>query len=146
MQLSSSAFADQETIPAKYTCEGENINPPLQISEVPEGTQSLVLIVDDPDAPAGTWDHWIVWNIAPNTTEIAENSVPERAEQGTTSFGQPGYGGPCPPPGPAHRYIFKLYALDATLDLTTGADKSDIEQAMADHILAQTQLIGLYQR
>jgi len=104
-----------------------------------------VLIVDDPDAPMGTWTHWTAWNIAPATAEIAENSVPAGAQEGATDFGRPGYGGPCPPSG-THRYFFKLYALDTELSLPTTAVKSDIEKVMAGHILAQTELIGLYKK
>lgn len=146
MKLTSPAFQNQGTIPARYTCEGSNINPPLAIDEVPESTQSLVLFVDDPDAPAGTWNHWIVYNIEPRTHAIAENSIPAGALQGTNDFGRLGYGGPCPPPGSAHRYFFKIYALDAQLDLLPGARKSVVEQAVQDHILAQAELVGLYQR
>jgi len=145
MKLTSSAFEHNQNIPAKYTCDNENINPPLYISEVPENAKSLVLIMDDPDAPAGTWVHWTVWNIAPDTAEIPENSVPTNTQQGLTSFGQPGYGGPCPPSG-THRYVFKLYALDTTLNLDTNIEKEDIEKAMEGHILDNVELIGLYQR
>lgn len=143
LSLTSAAFKDGETILAKYTCSGENVNPPLAISGVPQEAQSLVLIVDD---PMGTWDHWLLFNIEPTVTAIEEDSVPAGALQGTTSFGESKYGGPCPPPGPAHRYMFKLYALDAKLDLEAGAGKLQIEEAMAGHILAQTQLMGLYSR
>lgn len=145
MKLTSPQFQHNTNIPAKYTCDGEDINPPLKISEVPEEAKSLVLIVDDPDAPMGTWVHWIVFNIPPTTLEIAENSVPDNATEGITSFKNIGYGGPCPPSG-THRYFFKLYALDTTLDLTPAADKKKLEHAMQGHILAQAELIGLYQR
>lgn len=145
MKITSSAFQHNQTIPAKYTCDGENISPPLTISEVPEGTQSLLLINDDPDAPAGTWVHWTIWNIDPATAEIAENSVPQGAVEGITSFGSAGYGGPCPPSG-EHRYFFKLYALDTTLDLDSKADKAQLEKVMEGHILAEGELIGLYSR
>lgn len=145
MKLASSAFSHNQAIPAKYTCNGENINPPLSILDVPQNAKSLVLIMDDPDAPAGTWVHWIVWNIDPTTKEIAENSVPAGAIQGKTSFGSVGYGGPCPPSG-THRYFFKLYALDATLSLSPSAIKPDLEKAMNGHILEKTELIGLYSR
>lgn len=146
LSLISFTFKDGETIPAKYTCSGENVNPPLTISGVPQEAQSLVLIVDDPDAPMGTWDHWILFNIDPTVTAIEEDAVPAGALQGTTSFGERKYGGPCPPPGPAHRYLFKLYALDTKLNLEAGAGKLQIEEEMAGHILAQTQLMGLYSR
>lgn len=145
MIISSPAFENNKEIPSKYTCDGENINPSLQISKVPEGTQSLVLIMDDPDAPAGTWVHWIIWNIDPKTAEVAENSVPPGGVGGVTSFGSTGYGGPCPPSG-THRYFFKLYALDTKLDLPSEADKAQLEKAMEGHILDQAELVGLYSR
>ncbi len=145
--IKSSAFKNNEFIPAKYTCEGENVNPLLEILNVPPETKSLVLIMDDPDAPSGTWDHWIMWNIDPKTHYIPEDSVPAGAVEGTTSFGRLGYGGPCPPRGDKpHRYMFKVYALDTVLDLKEGAVKAELEKAMAGHILDQTTLIGLYQR
>lgn len=143
MQISSTSFQNNQRIPPKYTCGGENFNPPLGISEVPEKAQSLVLIVDDPDAPMGTWVHWTVWNIDPKTQEILENSLPAGAIQGKTSAGQNEYHGPCPPSG-THRYFFKIYALDSKLDLASDADKSKLEQAMSGHILDQVELIGLY--
>ena len=158
MKISSPAFEANQTIPSKYTCDGENINPPLQIADVPANTKSLVLISDDPDAPMGTWAHWIVWNITPHTKEIQENTIPKLAPwdpaspatpipaiEGVTSFGKFGYGGPCPPSG-THRYFFKLYALDSILDLPTSAKAADIEKAMKGHILDKTELIGLYKR
>ena len=145
MKLFSSAFEHNKNIPSQYTCDGANFNPPLQVSEVPANAKSLVLIVDDPDAPAGTWVHWTVWNIDPKTTEIAENSVPQGAIEGMTNFGKTGYGGPCPPSG-THRYFFKLYALDITLDLTPNAGKDNLEQAMQGHVLDSVELIGLYSR
>ena len=143
MKIESSAFNNNEMIPANYTCDGANINPPLTISGIPAGAQSLVLIVDDPDAPAGTWVHWTVWNIDPATTAISENSVPGGAVEGVTGFGTPGYQGPCPPPG-THHYFFKLYALDTTLSLGTSATAGNIEEAMKGHILDSVELIGLY--
>lgn len=145
MKISSLAFEDNKAIPAKYTCDGENTNPPLVFSDVPKDVKSLVLIVDDPDAPGGMWVHWTVWNIASATREILENSVPEGAQEGVTDFSKPGYGGPCPPSG-THRYFFKLYALDSTLDLEDTADKTDLEAAMASHIFASAELMGLYKR
>jgi len=145
MKLTSPVFENNQYIPSKYTCDGEDINPPLEISEVPENARSLVLIVDDPDAPAGDWVHWTVWNISPETTNIAENSVPAGAVQGMTDFGQAGWGGPCPPSG-THHYQFKLYALDTQLDLDSSTKKSDLEKAMQGHILDQAMLVGLYQR
>jgi hypothetical protein len=145
MKLVSSVFENNGNIPAKYTCDGENINPPLEISGVPEGAKSLVLIVDDPDAPAGDWVHWTIWNITLDIKAISENSVPDGSVEGTTSFGKPGYGGPCPPSG-THHYQFKLYALDTLLTLESSAKKKDIERAMEGHILDKTILVGLYQR
>jgi len=145
MKIQSPAFEHNGNIPAKYTCDGENINPALTISEIPENAQSVVLIMDDPDALAVAWVHWTVWNINPATTEIAENSVPQGGVEGKTSFGKSGYGGPCPPSG-THRYFFKLYALNSALSLSPDADKSQLEAAMAGHILDQAELIGLYSR
>lgn len=145
MRLNSLAFKNNATIPAQYTCDGQDVNPPLEISEVPENTKSLVLVADDPDAAVGDWVHWLVWNIKPDTKEIAENSVPSGAVEGVTSFGQPGYGGPCPPKG-THRYFFRLYALDIDLNLDQNADKQQLEIAIKDHIIDQTKLIGLYTR
>lgn len=145
MKLESSAFQHNGAMPPLYTCDGRDINPPLRISGVPEDAKSLVLIMDDPDAPSDTWVHWVVWSINPKTTEIAEDSVPVEAKLGATSFGRPGYGGPCPPSG-AHRYFFKLYALDIPLTLSSGATTADVETAMAGHILAQTELVGLYSK
>jgi hypothetical protein len=145
MQLTSTAFTHSASIPSKYTCDGENVNPPLAVSGVPAGAQSLVLIVDDPDAPRGDWVHWTIWNIAPTTSDIAEHSVPRRAVEGTTDFGNTGYGGPCPPSG-THRYQFKLSAIDTTLSLDSSARKADIERVAEGHVLAQTTLIGLYSR
>ncbi len=145
MKIESPAFGNNEPLPAKYTCDGEEINPPLQIGDVPEGAKSLVLIVDDPDAPGGTWVHWTVWNIDPRTTEIAENSVPESAVEGITSFGRPGYGSPCPPSGD-HRYFFKLYALDIILELAPSTTIRELEAAMQGHIIREAQVVGLYKR
>ncbi len=144
MQLKSSAFADGGSIPSKYTCDGQDISPPLQISGVPDGAESLALVMDDPDAPTGTFDHWLVWNIPPDTTDIPEDTEPEGV-QGRTDFGNLGYGGPCPPSG-THTYRFKLYALDARLDLAEGARKADLESAMEGHILGQAGLNGKYSR
>ena len=145
MKITSPAFADKQMIPQKYTCDGENINPPLQITEVPSNTQSLVLIVDDPDAPSGDWVHWLVWNINPETKLITENESPQGAIQGTNDFGKQNYGGPCPPSG-IHHYQFKIYGLDTTLNLSSSSRKKDLETAMANHILDKDMLIGLYQR
>ena len=143
MQISSPAFDNNGSIPVKYTCNGEDINPPLVIAEVPEEAQSLVLIVDDPDAPVGNWTHWLMWNIDPSTAEIAENSVSDGAVQGTNSWGRNDYGGPCPPSG-THRYFFKLYALDTKLDLASSADQSDLEKTIEGHSIASAELMGAY--
>lgn len=145
MQITSPVFENNQQIPAKYSCDGDNINPPLQITETPEGIQSLVLISDDPDAPSGDWVHWLIFNIDPQTSEIAENSVPQGAIEGTNSFGNTSYGGPCPPSG-THRYFFKLYALDTRLDLREDNNKQDLLKAMQNHIIDSAELIGLYQR
>ena len=145
MIITSPAFSHNGQVPLKYTCDGEDINPPLTISGVPANAKSLVLIVDDPDAPRGTWVHWTVWNIKPDTTSIGENSLPMGAVEGTTDFGRTGYGGPCPPSG-THRYFFKIYALDTLINLSSSARKADIEKVMEGHILDQTELIGLYKR
>jgi Raf kinase inhibitor-like YbhB/YbcL family protein len=145
MKISSPVFGPNQLIPKKYTCDGENINPPLKIEDTPKEAKSLVLIVDDPDAPVGTWDHWLVWNIDPKTEEINENSVPEKAVLGTNDFGKLPYGGPCPPSG-SHRYFFKIYALDTILELPQGVKKEALVKAMENRILDQSELIGRYSR
>jgi len=144
MKISSSAFQNDSSIPLVYTCDGSNINPPLTFSDVPTEAKSLALIMDDPDAPVGVWDHWIVWNIPPDTKEIKEGSEPSGL-QGMTSFKKLGYGGPCPPDR-EHRYFFKLYALDAMLDLPEGSAKREVEAAMQGRIIAEAELIGKYDR
>lgn len=145
LKISSPVFPHNGRIPPKYTCDGADVNPPLIIENVPTGAQSLSLIMDDPDAPAGTWVHWLIWNIEPSIKELKENSVPRGASQGITDFRTAKYGGPCPPSG-THRYFFKLYALDTILNLNNHASKPVLEQAMKGHILAQTELIGQYAR
>ena len=145
LSIASPAFLPDGMIPSKYTCDGADLSPPLLIGNIPEKTRSLALIVDDPDAPVGTWVHWVVWNIVANTREIPENSVPPGALQGTNDFRKQEYGGPCPPSG-THRYFFKLYALDSSLIAQAGATKAQVEEAMKGHVLAQTELIGLYRR
>lgn len=142
LDISSPSFKSRELIPAKYTCDGENISPGIDIKELPEGTKSLVLIVDDPDAPKGTFDHWVMWNIPP-TKSIPENTVP--GVEGWNGKGENKYTGPCPPSG-KHHYYFKVYALDIMLDLVPISRKSDVESAMKDHILGQGELVGLYSR
>jgi Raf kinase inhibitor-like YbhB/YbcL family protein len=151
MQLSSTAFSQGAPIPAKYTCDDQNVSPPLKWSGVPADAKSLVLIVDDPDAPVGTWLHWLVYDLPAKATELPENvdksqHIAAGAKQGLNSFKHLGYGGPCPPAGKAHRYFFKLYALDTLLDLKPGASKKEVERAMANHILAQGELMGTYKR
>lgn len=145
MKIESPAFAHEQSIPAQYTCDDNNGVPELFISGVPENAKSLALIVDDPDAPQGTRVHWTMWNIDPKTTKIAAGKTPQGAVEGMTSFGKPGYGGPCPPSG-THRYFFKLYALDTMLELEPSADKEELEEAMIGNVLAHTELIGLYSR
>jgi Raf kinase inhibitor-like YbhB/YbcL family protein len=143
MKLISPVFGQNQNIPEKYTCDGEDISPPLEVQEIPEGAKSLVLIMDDPDAPGGTWVHWTVWNIDPETTQIMENSVPEDSVEGITSFGNTGYGGPCPPSG-THRYIFKIYALNAILGISSSSDCKELEKEMEKHIIEKAELVGLY--
>ena len=145
LTLSSPAFEHNGTIPAKYTCDGVNVNPPVLIEHVPAGTKSLALIVDDPDAPAGTWVHWILWNMDPAMKEVKEGSVPRGAQQGLNDFRQHEYSGPCPPSG-THRYFFRLYALDTTLTVPSNATKADLEKSMRGHIIGQAHIIGLYRR
>jgi Raf kinase inhibitor-like YbhB/YbcL family protein len=145
IELTSPAFKANDYIPAKYTCDGENVSPPLQVSAVPNDAQSLVLIVDDPDAPGGDWIHWLVWNIDPKVETILSSEVPLGAIQGLNSFGDQSYGGPCPPSG-THRYQFKLFALDTTLDLSNLTNKTKLLEAIKTHILSQTMLVGLYKR
>jgi Raf kinase inhibitor-like YbhB/YbcL family protein len=154
MTLNSSAFADQGEIPTQYTCEGSDVSPPLSWTGVPAGTKSLALIVDDPDAPDPkapkvTWVHWVLFNLPSETTSLAENAsargLPAGAKQGTNDFKKNTYGGPCPPIG-RHRYYFKLYALDTTLDANRIATKPDLEKAMSGHTLATAQRMGTYQK
>lgn len=146
MRITSTTFENYKPIPAKYTCDGENINPPLEFFDVPESAKSLVLIMDDPDATRGaTWDHWVMWNIPAQTNQIQENSVPTGAVEGLNSWPKKGYGGPCPPQK-EHRYFFKLYALDTLLNLSDQSTKQDVENAMSGHIMGQAELVGLYKR
>jgi Raf kinase inhibitor-like YbhB/YbcL family protein len=151
LELKSAAFRDGAAIPQKFTCDGGDSSPALNWSDPPAGTKSFVLIVDDPDAPMGTWVHWVVFNLPSEARGLPE-AVPRGDEikgggsQGRNDFPQLGYGGPCPPPGKPHRYFFKLYALDTQLNLTLGATKNDVERAMQGHVLAKAQIIGHYQR
>ena len=151
MQLTSSAFTEGAAIPAKHTCDAKNVSPALKWTGVPAGARSLALIADDPDAPSGTWVHWILYDLAPTVSELPEDvpkskSIAGGAKQGLNDFQQLGYGGPCPPRGKPHRYFFKLYALDAQLDLKPGLTKKEVERGMEKHIVAQAQLMGTYQR
>ena len=142
MNLTSSAFLHNGQMPSEYTCDGSDLSPPLSITDIPKNSKSLVLICDDPDAPVGTWDHWVVFNIPVSAKEIQKGTEPQ-GTAGKNSWGRTGYGGPCPPSG-THRYFFKLYALDATLNLPPGSTKKQIEAAMQGHILAKVELMGLY--
>lgn len=151
LNLSSKSFAAGETIPRQFTCDGEDQSPELHWTAPPAGTKTFALIADDPDAPVGTWVHWVLFNLPANATSLPEN-VPRRdslengAVQGQNDFGRIGYGGPCPPPGKPHRYFFKLYALDSGVNLKSNATKSDLERAKKGHILAQGELMGRYGR
>lgn len=142
LKVYSTVFSHKGHIPPEYTCDGKDINPPLEISDFPDGTKTLALIMEDPDAPRGVFDHWLVWNISPNEA-IAEQTNP--GISGINDFGKTGYGGPCPPSG-VHRYFFKIYALDTKLDLPAGADKKALLEAMTGHILAEGEIMGLYQK
>lgn len=144
MKIESPAFENYQPIPKQYSCEGANISPPMNFMDIPSDAKSLALIVDDPDAPGGTFDHWIVWNLSPNIGKLQEGARVDY--EGTNGFGKSHYGGPCPPKGHPHHYFFKLYALDTFLDLPHGTGKRNVEEAMKGHILAETELIGTYQR
>ena len=150
LTLRSSAFREGGMIPAKYTCDGDDIYPPLEWDTPPPGTKSMALISDDPDAPGGTWVHWVLFNLPASVRDLKENvpdtdTLPNGARQGNNDFPNIGYGGPCPPGG-THRYYFKLYALDVLLDLKPGITKSQLEKAMEGHVLAKGQLMGKYTR
>jgi Raf kinase inhibitor-like YbhB/YbcL family protein len=151
LQITSSAFAEGRPIPDKYACAGPNVSPPLQWVNAPAGVKSFALIADDPDVPVGTWVHWVLYNLPPATRSLAENlppspELPDGSKQGVNDFQQPGYGGPCPPPGKPHRYFFRIYALDTALSLKSGATRKELLQAMEGHVLTQGQLMGTYQR
>ena len=149
--ISSPSFQNGKDIPKKFTCDGEDVSPALSWTDPPPGSKSFALIADDPDAPRGTWTHWVLFDLPSATTSLPEG-VPKVAEltgggrQGTNDFPKIGYGGPCPPPGKPHRYFFKLYALDSQLNLKAGASKQEVEQAMQNHILGKTELMGKYGR
>jgi len=153
MKITSTAFVDGKRIPEKYTGDGEDVSPPLSISGADPKAASFVLIMDDPDAPMGTFTHWLVWDIPASFTRIPEGVPRDKevkslggAKQGTTDFGRAGYGGPSPPPGPVHRYMFKLYAMDGVLGLRAGASRGELERVMKGHVLAEAVLTGLYGR
>ncbi len=150
MKVTSSAFAEGGSIPAQYTCDGRNVSPPISWEGVPASAKTIALIADDPDAPRGTWVHWVLFNLPATEKGLPEGvpateTLPSGARQGRNDFGNAGYGGPCPPSG-AHRYYFKLYALDASLDLASGAKKDVLLKAMEGHVVAEGQLMGRYQR
>lgn len=145
MKIVSPAFVASKSIPAKYTCDGKGVNPPLQISDVPTSAKTLALIIEDPDAPVGNWIHWLVWNINSKTIEIREGEVPPGSVQGLTSFNENVYGGPCPPDR-EHRYYFRLFALDTELRLSPVSDSAKLRVAMEGHILDSAELMGLYKR
>ena len=151
IQISSAAFADGQPIPEKYTADGSDVSPPLAWTNAPAGAKSFALIVDDPDAPAGTWVHWVIYNLPATATTLAESTpkspqLPDGSSQGLNSFRKTGYNGPAPPAGKAHHYFFKIYALEVLLDLPPNSTKADLLKAMDGHVLAQGQLMGTYQR
>jgi Raf kinase inhibitor-like YbhB/YbcL family protein len=151
LQLSTTAFSNGSTIPKQYTCDGPDLSPPLAWSGTPAGTQSFALIADDPDAPVGTWVHWVLYNAPGAAHELAEglkkqDQLPDGTLQGRNDFRKIGYGGPCPPPGKPHRYFFKLYALDTKLNLKPGATKTEVESAMKGHVLGQAEYVGRFGR
>ncbi|MBU0507708.1 YbhB/YbcL family Raf kinase inhibitor-like protein [bacterium] len=149
--IASDVFQNGAAIPKKFTCDGQDKSPPLKWSGVPENAKSLALICDDPDAPMGTWTHWVLWNMPPSTPSLPEGVPPDSIlpggiRQGLNSWPKSGYGGPCPPPGKPHRYLFTLFVLDAELELPVGANKAGLEAAMKGHILAQAEVMGTYAR
>ena len=147
MNLTSPAFADGQPIPTRYTCDGENVSPELRWSGVPEGTSSLALTCADPDAPAGTFTHWVIWNLDPSMGGIAVDGVPTGARQGRNDFGHIGYGGPCPPPGHGvHRYVFTLYAVSTEIELPEGATIVELRDALRGVTLTAAPLLGTYER
>ena len=145
MKLTSTAFEQNQPIPARYTCDGVNHNPPLTFSQVPQEAHSLVLVVEDPDAPRKVFTHWLVYTIPPSTQHIREHEVPPQSKQGMTDFGTRGYGGPCPPSG-THRYVFQLFALDITLALPEGTRKEEVLAKMKGHVIVKAELVGTYSR
>ncbi len=151
LQITSSAFSEGQPIPVKYTCQGKDLSPPLQWTNIPPTAKSLALICDDPDAPVGTWVHWVLYDLPPTAVGLSEgvpasSELPNGAKQGLNTWPRSGYGGPCPPPGNSHRYFFKLYALDKVLGLKPGVTKKELLDAMEGHVLAEAQLMGTYKR
>lgn len=140
-----SVFPNDGRIPEKYTCDGENVNPPIELIDVPKNVKSLVLLVDDPDSPSKVWTHWILWNIPPDTKKIKENSVPSGAREGVNDFGEARYGGPCPHSG-THRYRFRIYALDTILNLSSGSAKEELETIITGHVIGKAIITGIYSR
>lgn len=145
MRLSSPAFIQNGPIPVEHSCDGEDVSPPLEVSGVPPGAKSLALVVEDPDAPIGTWTHWTAWNLAPTITRIERGGVPGDATEGVTSYGEAGYRGPCPPYG-THRYFFRLYALDTVLTLPPSSDARELRAALETHAIDAAGLVGTYRR
>lgn len=153
MKISSQAFENEGEIPSKYTCDGDDISPPLSVTDVPSEAESLALVCDDPDAPGGVFDHWVIWNIPADVESIQENIPKEEkvdslsgAIQGLNSFREIGYRGPCPPAGPSHKYRFKLYALESKIDLNSGMQKKDLEREIEGRIVSKDTLVGVYGR
>jgi Raf kinase inhibitor-like YbhB/YbcL family protein len=151
IQVTSSVFAEGAEVPVRYTCDGDDVSPPLAWTGIPDGTAAMAVVSDDPDAPGGTWVHWVMWGISADATGLTEqlptaDVLPDGARQGRNDFGKVGYGGPCPPPGSPHRYYFTLYALDAEPELEAGAKKSDLLSAIDGHVLAKGRLMGTYRR
>jgi Raf kinase inhibitor-like YbhB/YbcL family protein len=145
MKITSPLFRNGERVPVKYTCEGPNVSPPLEFSEIPDAARSLVLMVEDPDAEAKPWVHWLVYNIPPRSGGFRENSIPEGAVQGICNGGTYGYEGPCPPEG-RHDYDFRLYALDILLDIAETSDRKAVLEAMKNHVIAEAVLTGVYEK
>ena len=151
MVLASAAFRDGEPVPVRHTCDGDDLSPPLAWTGMPVGTRTFALICDDPDAPRGTWLHWLLWNLPADAVELGEGvpprpELPSGARQGLNDGGDIGYGGPCPPPGKPHRYYFRLYALDSALNLPPGVNRPELETAMEGHVLAHAFTMGTYER
>ncbi len=149
--ITTSAFASGAAIPERYTCKGEDLSPALEWKDAPAKTAAFAMIMDDPDAPAGVWVHWVLWNLPRSATSLREgvarsDQLEDGSQQGRNSFGKTGYNGPCPPPGQTHRYFFRLYALDVKLNLPADADRSQLDAAMKDHVLAQAEYMGTFHK